>query len=92
MTISNAHIDCGGPLYCVGGFKFEMHPYCGPALIREDGELKDAGCAPLSKSFFKAFEAWQKLPQHERGKAQIEKVGRHWIYSESRKPVGKRIA
>lgn len=40
-------------------WNFEMHPYCGPIVLRRDGQ--PAARQPGSRSpFWKPFEQWQK--------------------------------
>lgn len=40
-----------------GSWTFEMHPYCGPMVLRKDGEPKAR--QPGSRSaFWPAFERW----------------------------------
>lgn len=38
---------------------FELHPWCGPIVLRKDGNPK--ACQPGSRSpFWPAYEAWRK--------------------------------
>lgn len=39
-------------------YRFEMHPYCGPALLREDGEPRANQFAPAHKRFWDAVSLW----------------------------------
>lgn len=40
-------------------WRFEMHPYCGPIVLRRDGEPSARQPGERS-SFWPAFEAWQE--------------------------------
>ncbi len=51
-------IDCGGPMHAisVGGeiLRFEMHPYCGPNILKPNGEPIDN----QPHEFLKAASLW----------------------------------
>lgn len=38
---ATACILLGGPVYTIDGMRFEMHPYCGPAVVSGRGEVLD---------------------------------------------------
>lgn len=54
------HISVGGPIHKIraGGrtYKFEMHRYCGPMLLRKDGEPSTAKRQP--SQFLHAVSCW----------------------------------
>lgn len=65
-------VGCGGALLLASGerehmivdgkgrrWRFEVHPYCGPMILRSDGE--PASVQPGDRSpFWPAFERWQQ--------------------------------
>lgn len=63
--IGRVFLDCGGPEYdiSVGGkiYHFEMHPYCGPSLLKKNGDPVDLGKTP--KRFLEAASLWAQQGQ-----------------------------
>ncbi len=53
-------------VYEYGGFVFEFHKYCGPALCKKNGELRKNTIPGLNHPFWHAFDRWMKLPPEER--------------------------
>jgi len=39
-------------------WRFEMHPYCGPMLLREDGEPRKSQFGYATKKFWDAVTFW----------------------------------
>ena len=66
---------CGGsPRYEFGGFLFEWHRYCGPALLdRRTGDPRKT----IPRGFWNAVERFQKLPpeQRESYRAEVPDAG-----------------
>jgi len=84
-------ITLGGPWHCIGGYKFEMHNYCGPTLLKENGELREGMLGPRHK-FWPQFEKWQKFNQEMRDQTEIELRGKVWHYRQSGQVVGSKRA
>ena len=56
IKIPNGFLCVGTEPIKLGKYCFEMHPYCGPMRLKQDGEpsVQDFG-----KDFWPLFEKWQ---------------------------------
>lgn len=47
----------GGPIYTIDGIRFEMHPYCGPAVVGKRGQVLATQPGPRHH-FWTAVTLW----------------------------------
>jgi hypothetical protein len=69
VTCGGFSLTTSGPAHTITdatgrAWRFELHHYCGPIVLRQDGEPKTR--QPGSRSpFWPAFEAWSKARNEE---------------------------
>lgn len=54
-------------VYSYEGFTFEWHSYCGPTLLRKDGEPSSR----VPKRFWDVLDKWDKLTEREKEKTRV---------------------
>jgi len=62
IRIKNGFICGNYPVYEYGGFRFEMHPHCGPVKLRQDG----TAAKKTGKKFYEAVATWAQLYHGDR--------------------------
>lgn len=71
MTCTNigGAIVCTSPTYRWNGWYFELHAYCGPALLKKNGDVR----VNVPNSFWSDMNEFVRLPKDEQLKYRVSK-------------------